>query len=130
MLYQSSILKANNENSSIRAAYLYYYASESAFQVTSGNKKSVKQIQETLAARLQALSHDLLVLASKENFHVVNALSLHDNPLFLKEQKFEPGDGRLHYYLFNWRTKLLPGGVDQNFQLDTTKMGGIGITML
>ena len=57
-------------------------------------------------------------------------MSLLDNPLFLKEQKFEPGDGKLNYYLFNWRTALVPGGVDENNQLDVTKMGGVGVVML
>ena len=74
--------------------------------------------------------HDILVLAKKDNFHVFNALTLLDNPLFLKEQKFEPGDGKLHYYLFNWRTKTLGGGIDDKNQIDSSKMGGVGVVML
>ena len=86
--------------------------------------------QDKLQARLQQLIHDALILANKDNVHVFNALSLLDNPLFLHEQKFEPGDGKLHYYLFNWRTALLNGGVDEKNQLDPTKMGGVGMVML
>lgn len=74
--------------------------------------------------------HDALILARNHNFHVFNALTLLDNPLFLKEEKFEPGDGKLHYYLFNWRTRPLPGGIDEKDQVDVTKMGGVGVVML
>lgn len=130
MCSQSTVLKSNNRQESIRAAYLYYYASESAFESSSSSSKTAKQSQQALATRLQALVQDLLVLAKKEGFHVFNALSLLDGPLFLAEQKFERGDGRLNYYLFNWRTKSLPGGVDANFELDTEKMGGVGVVML
>ena len=80
--------------------------------------------------RLNLLMHDALVLAKKDNFHVFNALTLLENPLFLKEQKFEPGDGKLHYYLFNWRTQALGGGIDANNQMDMSKMGGVGVVML
>lgn len=74
--------------------------------------------------------HDALVLAKKENFHVFNALTLLDNPLFLKDAKFEPGDGKLNFYLFNWRTPKLGGGVDENNQIDKSKMDGVGVVML
>lgn len=74
--------------------------------------------------------HDALILAKQANFHVFNALTLLDNPLFLKEQKFEPGDGKLHYYLFNWRTALLPSGVNEDMQVDSSRMGGVGVVML
>lgn len=126
-LLDSSVLRSNKKET-IRAAYLYYYATESAFPDTS--KVNAKQAQDTLQVRLGLLVHDALVLAKKEGFHVFNALTLLDNPLFLKEQKFEPGDGKLHYYLFNWRTASIDGGVDERNQLDTTKMGGVGVVML
>lgn len=43
---------------------------------------------------------------------------------------FEPGDGKLNYYLFNYRTKPLPGGVDKDNNIDTGMMGGVGVVML
>jgi glycylpeptide N-tetradecanoyltransferase len=95
-----------------------------------GPKPKAKDLQEKLQQRLQALVHDALILAKKDDFHVFNALTLLDNPLFLKEQKFEPGDGKLHYYLFNWRTAALPGGIDERNNIDATKMGGVGVVML
>lgn len=120
---------ANNEN--IRTAYLYYYASESAFSTSSnaGAKLEPKQ-QEAYQKRFQTLMHDVLILAKQNNLHVFNALTLMDNPLFLKEQKFEPGDANLHFYLFNWRTAMLPSGVDEEMKVDATKMGGVGVVML
>ncbi|CAK4033521.1 Glycylpeptide N-tetradecanoyltransferase [Lecanosticta acicola] len=126
-LLESSVLRSQKREN-IRAAYLYYYATEAAFP---GNPKpKANDAQDALQARLQTLVHDALILAAKDGFHVFNALTLLDNPLFLKEQKFEPGDGKLHFYLFNWRTALLPGGIDHRNQIDTTKMGGVGIVML
>ena len=59
-----------------------------------------------------------------------NALTLLDNPLFLQEQKFGPGGGRLHYYLYNYRTATIAGGIDEDSNLDITKMGGVGVVML
>lgn len=126
---QSSVLRASKKET-IRAAYLYYYATESAFQAPKQPKIKAKELQDRLQQRLQELVHDALILAKKEDFHVFNALTLLDNPLFLKEQKFEPGDGKLNYYLFNWRTATLPGGIDEKNNIDTSKMGGVGVVML
>ena len=61
---------------------------------------------------------------------MVNALSLLDNPLFLDQQKFGAGDGQLHYYLYNYRTPAIPGGVDEKNRPDESKRGGIGVVML
>lgn len=126
---QSTVLKASRKET-IRAAYLYYYASTAAFQQPNTNKQKPAALDATLQTRLQDLVHDALILAKKDNFHVFNALTLLDNPLFLKEQKFEPGDGRLHFYLFNWRTALLPGGIDEANRVDAGKRGGVGVVML
>lgn len=43
-----------------------------------------------------------LIQAKNLGFDVFNALDILDNDLFLKELKFAPGDGYLHYYLYNW----------------------------
>lgn len=106
----------------IRAAYLYYYATETAFTEPTS--------QDKLRDRLRALMHVALIMAKKDNFHVFNALTILDNPLFLKDQRFEPGDGKLHFYLFNWRTGPVPGGIDEKMQVDESNMGGVGVVML
>ncbi|KAK3116694.1 glycylpeptide N-tetradecanoyltransferase [Teratosphaeriaceae sp. CCFEE 6253] len=129
-LLESTVLKATQPNQTIRAAYLYYYASTAAFPVPRQPLPKAAALQSTLQSRLQLLMHDALVLAKKEDMHVFNALTIMENPLFLAEQKFEPGDGKLHYYLFNWRTAGVGGGVDEGMRVSETRMGGVGVTML
>ncbi|KAK0869547.1 glycylpeptide N-tetradecanoyltransferase [Friedmanniomyces endolithicus] len=128
-LLESTVLKSaspTNHQQTIRAAYLSYYASSAAFTTPKS------QAQTALQARLQILMHNTLILAKRDAFHVFNALTTMDNPLFLKESKFEPGDGRLHYYLFNWRTGKMGGGLDDEWAVSTAsgKMGGVGVVML
>lgn len=64
------------------------------------------------------------------NFDVFNALTLLDNPLFLDQQKFAPGDGHLHYYLYNYRTAPIRGGTDANDMPDKKNRSGVGVVML
>ena len=59
-----------------------------------------------------------------------NALTLLDNPLFLKEQLFGAGDGQLHYYVYNYRTKPIAGGVNGQNEVDENRRGGVGVVML
>ena len=51
-----------------------------------------------------------LVQAKVNNFDVFTALDICDNETYLNELKFQPGDGSLHYYLYNWSLgdKLTP----------------------
>jgi glycylpeptide N-tetradecanoyltransferase len=47
---------------------------------------------------------DMLVFAKQHEFDVFNCLDLLQNDTeMLKDLLFSVGDGRLHYYLFNWR---------------------------
>ncbi len=104
----TSVLR-NVKHKKIHIAYLYYYASEAAWDIDKSRLKS----------RLNALMHDGLILARdvgcllcslhfaldilitdmklQAKFDVFNALTLMHNPLFLEEQNFQPGDGQLHY---------------------------------
>lgn len=85
----SSIL--NNQNYSVlKAAYSYYNVSTKT--------------------PLLELMNDALTVAKKKGFDVFNALDVMHNEEFLKELKFGPGDGQLHYYLYNYRIRnvLLP----------------------
>ncbi|KAL2864212.1 glycylpeptide N-tetradecanoyltransferase swoF [Aspergillus lucknowensis] len=104
----------------VRAAYLYYYATETAF---SDDKQALKN-------RLLMLMNDALVLAKKAQFDVFNALTSHHNPLFLEQLKFGAGDGQLHFYLYNYRTAPVPGGVNEKNLPDEKQMGGVGVVML
>ncbi|KAL9105150.1 MAG: hypothetical protein Q9187_008804 [Circinaria calcarea] len=116
---ESSVI-GNPKYESVRAAYLYYYATDKAFEA---NEKNLKE-------RLNALILDALILAKKAHFDVFNALTLLDNPLFLESLKFGPGDGSLHFYLYNYRTAPIAGGIDAKNNADETARGGVGIMML
>ncbi|KAL8636498.1 MAG: hypothetical protein Q9228_006112 [Teloschistes exilis] len=116
---ESSVIK-NPKHDTVRAAYLFYYATEAAF---AENEKGLKD-------RLNRLMNDALVLAKRYNFDVFNALTLLDNPLFLEQQKYGPGDGQLHYYIYNYRAHPLAGGVNAKNDVDENRRGGVGVVML
>ncbi|XP_021294178.1 glycylpeptide N-tetradecanoyltransferase 1-like [Herrania umbratica] len=80
----SSIL-GNQNHSTLKAAYSYYNIS---------TKTSLLQ-----------LMNDALIVAKQKDFDVFNALEVMHNESFLKELKFGPGDGSLHYYLYNYRIR-------------------------
>ncbi|XP_048234063.1 glycylpeptide N-tetradecanoyltransferase 1-like [Ricinus communis] len=80
----SSIL-GNQNYSSLKAAYSYYNIS-------------------TKTPLLQ-LMNDALIVAKRKDFDVFNALDVMHNESFLRELKFGPGDGKLHYYLYNYRIR-------------------------
>ncbi|KAF1934259.1 N-myristoyl transferase [Didymella exigua CBS 183.55] len=115
-----STIIGNKKHDTIKAAYLFYYATEVAFEKDEGKLKT----------RLNSLMKDALILAKKADFDVFNALTLLDNPLFLEEQRFGAGDGSLHYYMYNYRAAPIAGGIDQRNQASVKHMGGIGLTML
>ncbi|CAM0882335.1 unnamed protein product [Alopecurus aequalis] len=80
----SSVL--NNANySTLKAAYSYYNVA--------------------VRTPLQQLMNDALIVAKQKNYDVFNALDVMENEGFLKELKFGPGDGQLHYYLYNYRIR-------------------------
>jgi glycylpeptide N-tetradecanoyltransferase len=71
----------------LEAAYLFYYATDVAFQPGS-------ESDGRLSRRLETLIGDALIIAEQANFDVFNALTLMDNPRILKElkvRKYTPG---------------------------------------
>lgn len=81
-----STVVGNTGHASINAAYLFYYAAQS-------NKQ------------LEKLVNAALILAKASGFDVFNCVEILDNGNFVKSLKFGEGDGQLHYYLFNWKTR-------------------------
>lgn len=75
------------EYSTLKAAYMFYIVPKSF---------SAKQ-----------LVYEALILAASTGHDVFNALDILENETFLQDLKFGPGDGKLRYYLFNWRTKQM-----------------------
>ncbi|XP_044494888.1 glycylpeptide N-tetradecanoyltransferase 1-like [Mangifera indica] len=80
----SSIL-GNLNYSTLRAAYSYYNVS--------------------VNTPLLDLINDALIMAKQQDYDVFNVLNIMENESFLKELKFGAGDGKLQYYLYNYRIK-------------------------
>lgn len=80
-----STIIGNDTHSTLKAAYSFYNVS-------------------TTTPLLQ-LMNDALILAKQKDYDVFNALDIMHNMSFLKELKFGPGDGHLHYYLYNYRIR-------------------------
>ena len=83
--------------------------------------------------RVRATEETLKLVAAfakKFKFDVFNALTLMDNALFLNEQKFGGGDGQLHYYLYNYNTNPIAGGIDEKNAIDQEGCSGMGLVML
>jgi len=118
---ESSVIQST-KHSSLRAAYIFYYATEAGL-TTPVDKAALKQ-------RLNQLMNDALILAKGFKFDVFNGLSLMDNALFLADQKFGAGDGQLHFYLFNYKTNPIRGGVDARNLLDEQNLSGVGFVPL
>ncbi|KAM3440610.1 hypothetical protein MY4824_002058 [Beauveria thailandica] len=117
---ESSVIK-NARHNVLRVAYLFYYATETGL--------AEPEDRAALKTRLNSLVSDALTMAKKEKFDVFNALTLMDNGLFLEQQKFARGDGQLHYYLFNYRTKAIASGMDSKGQLDDKNLSGVGLVL-
>ncbi|PSC70746.1 Glycylpeptide N-tetradecanoyltransferase 1 [Micractinium conductrix] len=78
----SSVI-GNEQYDSLKAAYMFY--------TVPG------------ATPLPQLMNDALTLAHSTGHDVFNALDIFENGKILKDLKFGIGDGKLRYYLFNWR---------------------------
>ncbi|KAG6814496.1 hypothetical protein H0H92_000021 [Tricholoma furcatifolium] len=104
----------------VEAAYLYYYATETAF-IDGAEENGI------LKKRLQNIIGDALVVADQAGFDVFNALTLMDNVPILQDLKFGVGDGFLNFYLYNWRTAPL-AGMESAGQIPAGK--GVGVVML
>ncbi|RKP08604.1 myristoyl-CoA:protein N-myristoyltransferase [Thamnocephalis sphaerospora] len=89
----STVINASKYKT-INAAYQFYYASSMAFEPNG---------EALLGDRLRVLFKDALILARSERFDVWNCLDLMDNREIIDELRFGPGDGTLHYYLYNYK---------------------------
>ncbi|KZV72932.1 N-myristoyl transferase [Peniophora sp. CONT] len=110
----------NPKHKLVEAAYLFYYASDVAFQEGADERGLLKH-------RLHDLIQDAIVVAEQAKFDVFNALTLMDNNAFLTDLKFGAGDGLLNFYLYNWKTKPLSG---YNAVGDKPAGRGVGVVML
>lgn len=79
----STVVNRTGGHDAVVAAFQYYTAAESVDEST--------------------LATDALILARDTGHDVFNALDIASNGAWLTDLKFAPGDGRLRYYLYNWR---------------------------
>ena len=79
-----STVIGNAQYSSLKAAYMFYTV--------------------PVTASAGQLLNDALILAHFSGHDVFNALDIFENEGLMKDLKFGIGDGKLRYYLFNWRT--------------------------
>ncbi|GAA5888023.1 hypothetical protein JCM16303_000183 [Sporobolomyces ruberrimus] len=120
----------------VNAAYLFYYATDctpstsdlgdgsTATKVVNWKDESEEE-KAQLKKRLNTLVGDAMICSQKLGFDVLNALTLQDNSLFLEDLKFGRGDGFLNFYLYNYHTRPIEGGIDPAGQ-----GSGIGVVML
>lgn len=71
------------------AAYLYYYASETAFEPQAEESGALKR-------RLEDLIKDALIVADRAKFDVFNALTLMDNVPLLEPLKVRQASNRCY----------------------------------
>ncbi|ODV71806.1 glycylpeptide N-tetradecanoyltransferase NMT1 [Cyberlindnera jadinii NRRL Y-1542] len=113
----------NAQHDEVGIAYLFYYASDVAFEANADSNGALKK-------RLTDLINDALIIAKRLNVDVFNALTCQDNNLFIQDLKFGAGDGLLNYYLFNYRAKFISGGLDDEKKIDPNNLSKIGVVML
>ncbi|KAH8658449.1 glycylpeptide N-tetradecanoyltransferase [Xylariales sp. PMI_506] len=117
-----TLILGNPKHDVIRTAYLFYYGTEASSGTTLDTAK--------LGLRLNELMADALILAKNIGFDVFNAMTLLHNGLFLREQRFGAGDGKLNYYVFNYRTSFIAGGIKENTRLDDENLSGVGVVLM
>ncbi|CAH6721012.1 glycylpeptide N-tetradecanoyltransferase [[Candida] jaroonii] len=105
----------NDQHNELGVAYLYYYATNA---------------EENYEQRLKSLIKDTLITSKEFGVDVFNCLTSQDNPLFIEECKFGDGDGFLNYYLFNYKTFPIHGGINAKTREVENKDGGIGTVLL
>ncbi|KAI5955130.1 NMT1 [Candida jiufengensis] len=106
----------NTHHDDLGIAYLFYYATDA---------------EENYKTRLNDLITDALITSKKFNVDVFNCLTCQDNSFFLKDCKFGSGDGYLNYYLFNYKTFPMNGGIDKETkQVIDDKSSGVGVVLL
>ncbi|KAG7665273.1 NMT1 [[Candida] subhashii] len=109
----------NTHHDELGIAYLFYYATDSF------------DTPEKYKPRLNTLMTDALITAKEFNVDVFNCLTAQDNTYFLKDNKFGSGDGYLNYYLFNYRTFPMHGGIDPETKVvSEDQTSGIGVVLL
>mgnify|MGYP001050634945 FL=1 len=88
----------------------FYYLPSTVFGVPEYNTLNVAYSFYNVATSipLSQLLNDSLILAKNGNADVFNMLDLMTNRETFKSLLFTPGDGTLHYYVYNWKCPQFP----------------------
>ena len=112
----------NGPGGSVSDVASFYTLPSTVVRRTGGHDTLVAAFQwYTVATSVPdaKLAADALALARGAGHDVYNCLDISTNASILADLKFAPGDGRLRYYLFNWR--VAGGGMEA---------GDVGLIML
>ena len=120
-----STVIGNPKHSSLKAAYSFYNVARTVelkdlMQDGESTGRLLTTVSRPFLGRFSAASRRpfslgcvahttvpacaALIMAIKSDFDVYNALDIFQNGTVLKDLKFGIGDGRLQYYIYNWRT--------------------------
>ena len=92
-------------NGSVTDFTSFYYLPSSVLKLPGDQKiKTVYNYYSAHSSVTSAkLAEEALIIARDLGFDVFNALDVLDNVQWLRDLKFGPGDGNLHYYAYNWQ---------------------------
>lgn len=94
-----STIIGHEKHKVLSAVYSYYNVPGAA--LVEGSSASAGSAH---GHSLETLFTQAMILGKQKGVDVFNALDLMDNtPELMKELKFAPGDGKLNYYLYNWK---------------------------
>lgn len=108
----------------LKVAYLFHYCSDCA---------STLDEDRSLGERLTLLVQDMLSDAYyNEQCDLFNCLTSQDNGLFIEKENFGMGSGFLNFYLFNYFTDNMNGGVTKVSKDDwkLEKTSDVGVVMI
>ncbi|QLG73438.1 hypothetical protein HG535_0E05220 [Zygotorulaspora mrakii] len=117
----------NSVHQELGIGYLFYYASDADLAYSDRYDPAATA---ALKERLNSLINDACIIARNVKMDVFNALTSQDNALFLDDLKFGPGDGFLNFYLFNYKTFPISGGLTDDKSYDAQKRSNVGVVML
>jgi glycylpeptide N-tetradecanoyltransferase len=80
----------------------FYHLKSNVLNVAEKLNAAYSFYNVALTVPLVDLMKDALILAKESGCDVFNALELMENKSFFEPLKFGPGDGTLHYYIYNW----------------------------
>lgn len=101
----SYVVDAGDEGGGVTDVFSFYTIPSLVLGNPTYNDLTVAYMFYTVpgANEYKELLHNALIMAHATGHDVFNALDIFENKDLMKELKFGIGDGKLRYYLYNWR---------------------------